>query len=73
MWKHRAGSLIDLLAGPLTPYRAGVLATTARTACRSSFENFVRDEYTVLPEVADRLLSTSIDATWELDPTGTGK
>lgn len=27
----------------------------------SSFENFVRDEYTTLPEVDDRIFSTSVD------------
>jgi urate oxidase len=30
----------------------------------SSFENFLRDEYTTLPEAADRILATSLDALW---------
>ncbi|KAG0379797.1 hypothetical protein BGX24_011656 [Mortierella sp. AD032] len=37
-----------------------VLKTTG-----SSFEDFVRDEYTTLVETKDRILSTSVDSTWE--------
>src|SRR6185437_15131087 len=36
-----------------------VLKTTA-----SSFEHFLRDEYTTLPEANDRIFATSISATW---------
>jgi urate oxidase len=31
----------------------------------SQFHGFVRDEYTTLPEVWDRILSTDIDSTWK--------
>lgn len=31
----------------------------------SQFHGFVRDEYTTLPEVWDRILSTEIDSTWK--------
>ncbi|KAF9087693.1 hypothetical protein BGX23_007939 [Mortierella sp. AD031] len=37
-----------------------VLKTTG-----SSFEDFVRDEYTTLAEAKDRILSTCVDSTWE--------
>jgi urate oxidase len=30
----------------------------------SAFEGFLRDEYTTLPEASDRILATSLDATW---------
>jgi urate oxidase len=30
----------------------------------SAFEGFLRDEYTTLPEAPDRILATSLDATW---------
>jgi urate oxidase len=30
----------------------------------SGFENYVKDEFTTLPETSDRILSTSLDATW---------
>jgi len=36
-----------------------VLKTT-----QSSFENFVRDDYTTLPETGDRIFSTVVDASW---------
>ncbi|KAG0020864.1 hypothetical protein BGZ82_011479 [Podila clonocystis] len=39
-----------------------VLKTTG-----SSFEDFVRDEYTTLPEAKDRILSTCVDANWEFN------
>lgn len=34
----------------------------------SAFENFIRDEYTTLVEVADRIFSTSVDLTYEFAP-----
>ncbi|KAG0254935.1 hypothetical protein BG011_005424 [Mortierella polycephala] len=39
-----------------------VLKTTG-----SSFEDFVRDEYTTLAEAKDRILSTCVDANWEFN------
>ncbi|KAF8932846.1 uricase [Dissophora ornata] len=39
-----------------------VLKTTG-----SSFEDFVRDEYTTLIEAKDRILSTCVDANWEFN------
>ncbi|KAF9913491.1 hypothetical protein BX616_009960 [Lobosporangium transversale] len=39
-----------------------VLKTTG-----SSFEDFVRDEYTTLAETKDRILSTCVDAQWEFN------
>ncbi len=32
----------------------------------SSFENFVRDKYTTLPEVDDRIFSTSVESSYEI-------
>ena len=37
----------------------------------SAFHGFVRDEYTTLPETRDRILATSVTATWTYRP-GTG-
>jgi urate oxidase len=31
----------------------------------SSFENFIRDEFTTLPEAAERILSTAVDMEYE--------
>ena len=36
----------------------------------SAFENFVRDEYTTLVEVNDRIFSTSVDLTYTFAPLG---
>lgn len=36
---------------------------------QSGFEGFHRDRYTSLPEVKDRLLGTSVTATWAFNPT----
>ncbi|GJJ76315.1 urate oxidase [Entomortierella parvispora] len=33
----------------------------------SAFENFVRDEYTTLPEAKDRIFSTCVDSQWEFN------
>lgn len=43
----------------LTIYLRAVIKTTG-----SAFENFVRDEYTTLVEVNDRIFSTAIDLTY---------
>jgi urate oxidase len=42
-----------------------VVKTTA-----SEFKGFIRDQYTTLPEVQDRIFGTTIAATWVLDQTG---
>lgn len=34
----------------------------------SAFENFIRDEYTTLPEVDDRIFSTSVDVLYTFAP-----
>ncbi|EER40231.1 uricase [Histoplasma capsulatum var. duboisii H88] len=34
----------------------------------SQFHNFIRDEYTTLPETWDRVLSTNVDANWTWQP-----
>ena len=39
---------------------------------RSGFVGFFRDEYTTLPETADRIFATEIDAEWEYHPERPG-
>eukprot|EP00968_Pinguiococcus_pyrenoidosus_P025658 scaffold6610_cov245-Pinguiococcus_pyrenoidosus.AAC.2 len=46
----------------------GVRQLTVLKTTQSSFEGFVRDRFTLLPEAKDRLLATAIDATWEYCP-----
>jgi hypothetical protein len=38
-----------------------VLKTT-----QSGYEGFLRDEFTLLPEVRDRIMATSVTATWKV-------
>ena len=47
--------------------KAGVRSLTVLKTTQSGFANFVRDQYTALPECDERLLATSIDSTWEYD------
>lgn len=44
--------------------RAGIRGLPALKTKKSSFEQFLRDEYTTLPETVDRLLRTEIAAEW---------
>jgi urate oxidase len=43
---------------------AGVTDLVILKSSRSAFTGFLRDEYTTLPDTADRLLATSLTATW---------
>jgi urate oxidase len=60
----RAARRIDVVSG-LTNL---VLLKTADSA----FSGFPRDEYTTLPETEDRILATSMTATWKYRPGTTG-
>lgn len=51
----------------ISSLHSGLRKMTLLKTTQSSFKEFVRDKYTVLPEVSDRLMSTSVDATWEWD------
>lgn len=43
---------------------AGVSGYLMMKTTGSAFEGFLKDEYTTLPEASDRILATSLDATW---------
>jgi len=47
---------------------SGVRKLTVLKTTQSSFANFIRDEYTLLPDVKDRLLATAMDSTWDYSP-----
>ena len=47
--------------------KGGVRQLTLLKTTQSSFSNFHRDRYTLLPEAEDRLLASAIDATWEYE------
>lgn len=44
--------------------RSGIVGLLVLKSTGSQFHGFVRDEYTTLPEVWDRILSTDIDCGW---------
>lgn len=45
--------------------RSAIVGLEVLKSTGSQFHGFVRDEYTTLPEVWDRILSTSVDAGWQ--------
>lgn len=44
--------------------RSGIVGLLVLKSTGSQFHSFVRDEYTTLPEVWDRILSTEVDCGW---------
>jgi urate oxidase len=48
-----------------TVVSAGVADLLIMKSARSAFDNFLHDEYTTLPETRDRILATSLTATWQ--------
>jgi urate oxidase len=44
---------------------AGVTDLVILKSAKSAFSGFMRDEYTTLPDTSDRLLATSLTATWQ--------
>ena len=61
----------DLLGHP-PPLESGCVVLTFREtvlkSTGSAFENFIRDEYTTLAEVCDRIFSTSVDLLYTFAP-----
>ena len=47
--------------------RAGVAGLVVLKSAQSAFSNYLRDELTTLPETRDRILATSLSATWRYD------
>lgn len=45
--------------------RAGVSGMEVFKSSGSAFSGFARDEYTLLPETDDRILATTVDASWD--------
>ncbi len=45
--------------------RSGIVGLLVLKSTGSQFHSFVRDEYTTLPEVSDRILSTDVDCGWQ--------
>ena len=47
--------------------RAGIAGLVILKSAQSAFSNYVHDEFTTLPETRDRILATSMTATWRYD------
>jgi urate oxidase len=45
--------------------RSGIVGLLVLKSTGSQFHSFIRDEYTTLPEVYDRILSTDVDCGWK--------
>lgn len=53
--------------GPIT-IASGIKGMLVLKSTESQFHGYVKDEFTTLPETRDRVLSTSVDCTWEWSP-----
>lgn len=52
-----------------TQVASGLLDLLLLKTTDSGFENYIKDEYTVLKETADRILATKCEATWQYTTT----
>jgi urate oxidase len=50
----------------LLPPTAGVKDLKVLKTTQSGYEGFLRDEFTLLQEVRDRIMATSVTATWKV-------
>ncbi|KIW17181.1 urate oxidase [Exophiala spinifera] len=55
----------DIFEGKGIEIRSGISDLLVLKSTGSEFHHFVRDEFTTLPDVYDRILSTSVDAGWK--------
>ena len=55
----------DVYEGKGIEIRSGVSELLVLKSTGSEFHHFVRNDYTTLPDVYDRILSTSVDAGWQ--------
>jgi urate oxidase len=52
--------------------KAGIAALSVLKTTDSAFRDFVRDEFTTLPDTDDRIFATTVNAVWTYKPTTTG-
>jgi len=55
----------DVIEGKGIEIKSGIAELLVLKSTGSEFHHFVRDEFTTLPDVWDRILSTSVDANWK--------
>jgi urate oxidase len=64
------GFTTAVVDGDESSLRSGVRDMLVLKTTDSAFSNFVKDEFTTLPETGDRMLATSITAEWKVPPSG---
>lgn len=55
----------DIIEGKGIDIRSAISGLLVLKSTGSQFHNFVRNDFTTLPDVYDRILSTSVDAGWK--------
>lgn len=55
----------DVVEGKGIEIRSGISGLLVLKSTGSQFHSHVKDDYTILPDVYDRILSTSVDAGWK--------
>lgn len=58
---------VDVVDGEPIVVRSGITGLSILKTTDSAFEGFLRDEFTTLKDEADRILGTTISATWTYD------
>jgi urate oxidase len=62
---HSPRPWVSVTVGPVgTTVKSGIRDLLILKSTQSGFEGFPRDEFTTLPDTGDRILATSLDATW---------
>lgn len=64
-FQHGQGERRIAIATTDSAVQAGIEALTLLRTAGSRFEGFQRDRYTTLPETDDRILATTVAATWD--------
>lgn len=64
-------SVVTATEGSGTSIRSAIAGLLVLKSTGSAFHDFVRNEYTTLPDVYDRILSTEVDAGWTWKTFGT--
>lgn len=55
----------DIIEGKGIEIRSGISGLLVLKSTGSQFHSHIKDDYTILPDVYDRILSTSVDAGWK--------
>ena len=64
------GFTTTVVDGDESTLRSGIRDLLVLKTTGSAFSNFLRDEFTTLPETRDRMLATSITAEWKVPSSG---